>query len=223
MLKKIFTVIIVVTTLSGCASIGTPSEAIGPVIAANQLVGHDSKQFDVVFAKDPYPVVSSVYFEPIDLSNVTIIQPDDYNFSRVNQEWELTDRDREWLQEAYAKALQGSFSASNVTIAASAEEADVVVQSDLIQIRPTAPKDDSSRSPGSRYYTKTSGELDVRFTVVQGTETILVIEDRHDAGFDTGTGTINNRTSVQFDVRNLFNRWATRLGTQMEILAESES
>ena len=225
MLKKIFTASIVAIAVSGCASVGTPSESVSPVIADNQLVGQESKQFDVAFAKDPYPVVSSVYFEQMDLSNVTIIQPDGSTSisNRVNRDWELTDRDVTWLQEAYAKAIESSFSASNITVAASADEADAVVQADLTRIKPTAPKDDSSRSPGSRYYTKYSGEMDVRFTVVQGSETILVIEDRRDAGFDTGTATMNNRTSVQFDVRNLFNRWATRLGAQMEVLADPEA
>ncbi|RMA82558.1 DUF3313 family protein [Umboniibacter marinipuniceus] len=222
MLKQFLTAGIMAIAVSGCASVGTPSETISPVIQANQLVGQESKQFDVAFAKNPYPEVTSVYFEPMDLTNVTIIQPDSSTSitSRVNRDWVLTDRDVEWLQEAYAKSVENSFSASNITVAATADEADAVVSADLTRIKPTAPKDDSSRSPGSRYYTKYSGEMDVRFTVVQGTETILVIEDRRDAGFDTGTASMNNRTSVQFDVRNLFNRWAIRLGKQMEVLAE---
>jgi hypothetical protein len=225
MFKKLVTASIFAIAVSGCASVGTPSETISPVIAANQLVGQVSKQFDVAFAKDPYPAVSSVYFEQMDLSQVTIIQPDSSTSvtSRVNRDWELTDRDVVWLQEAYTKAVEGSFSASNITVAASADEADVIVQTDLTRIKPTAPKDDLSRSPGATYYTRYSGELDVRFTVVQGSETILVIEDRRDAGFDTGTATLNNRTSVQFDVRNLFNRWASNLGAQMDVLAAPEA
>lgn len=225
MLKKLVAASIVIIAVSGCASVGTPSETISPVISANQLVGQESKQFDVAFAKDPYPAVSSVYFEQMDLSQVTIIQPDSSTniSSRVNRDWELTDSDKIWLQEAFAKALEGSFSASNMTVVASADEADVIVQTDLTRIKPTAPKDDSSRSPGSRYYTRYSGELDVRFTAVQGSETILVIEDRRDAGFDSGTAKMNNRTSVQFDVRNLFNRWATDLGAQMDVLGAPEA
>ena len=225
MLIKILSISVALLALSGCAHVGTPSETASAMITENSLRSVTTKRFDLVYAESPLGHLGSVFFEPLELGNVEIIQPAlaSTGVSRMRSEWELNDSDITWLQQAFQRSINSSFSANNLTLAESAAEADVVIRAEILRMKPTAPKDDLSRSPGSRYYTKHSGEIDIRYVLTRNDTPIIVIEDRRDAGNDSMTASLNNRVSTRYDIMNLFNSWSLRLGKTLDELALPES
>ena len=134
---------------------------------------------------------TGIMIDPLDVSNVKIIQPDTSAYTSRSREWELTDKDRQFLQDTYIVKMddyviqRGGYTAID-------EPAENVLRLKvaLVQIAPNAPK------PKDTFGRST--------TITRGAGAISV------AGvlFDAGTGQVVARFG---DTRESSDQWKRNL------------
>ncbi len=154
-----------------------------------------------------------VYVEDLDLAELTIHQPTSFGVTR-NRDFELTEKDRGNMQEMYRTAIEKALLKKNrYSIVSDAAEAHIVVNAELLEIRPLAPKDDIHGRPTNQvYYTEGAGSAKIRFTVSTDAGADVVIENRRDAGRDWGK---NDRFHNKQDVKQMFGSWGRYLVKQL--------
>ena len=97
--------------LIGCAGEPTIQSGDDAEVIMGSLNKVDNSRMGLAYV-DPegdYGRYTRVYVAPLDLDNVEIVQPNSNSTSmvnRYNQEWELTDKNREDLQAAYREAME---------------------------------------------------------------------------------------------------------------------
>lgn len=126
---------------------------------------------------------TTVYVEPLDLSELVINSPDSY-YGTGRREFTLTDQERLQLQYAFQKSTAAAFAAEeSFELVQNPAEADVVVSAQLTKLSPAAPKDDfHSRRPNQKFVTRGAGTAKFQFQVTKVGEYDVVVEDRLTAG-----------------------------------------
>ncbi len=156
----------------------------------------------------------SVYVGDLDFSELEIHQPDDRHM-RPAREFELNEEELEGLNEMYREAVTRSLSRKDrYQPVETADAAELVISATLLDIRPTAPKDDfRSRDPFADYYTRGAGSAKIRITVDGPDGEVLSFEDRNDAGWDWQE---NNRINNRRDVKRMFGSWGSTLVKKLD-------
>jgi len=215
MYKQLLAVVGATLLLGACSS--TPEVQTGDdaeVIMGN-LNKVDNSRADLAYL-DPsadFSKYSKVMVMPLGVDNVEIIQPDRSKSSSGNQNWELTDSDKDKLrsifQESMVKQLEDKGDFPVVT-----EPGDDVLQiaASLLAIAPSAAKDDNRSRPvgRSRVYTEGAGSLAV-MVAFGDSETGEVLGIMKDSKSSSSIWGSNNSVSNLADVRHMFNSWAIQI------------
>ena len=211
MKKLIFASILLVSMLTGCATSPVLIEKYSEEAKQNQLVVREQPYFDLVL-EHPYsrePQVRKIYIAELKLDQVKILKT--YEADRgITPEWRLTEKDKAKLQQYYRNAMQLELVEENgFELIDTPEQADLVLHGEIIEVAPSAPKDDfRSRDPGARYYTEGFGEVTITFDVYQGKQLVLKVEDEKQAG---SLWERNHRPTNIKNIKVLFMRWASDL------------
>jgi len=205
--------------IGGCTT--APSIQSGDdadTIMEGRLARVDNARSELAYV-DPdadYSRYESVWLTPLDVDNVEIIQPGGHSSvgSRYNREWELTDQDKEKLQEAYRAAMERSLTDGGAFALASAGGDDVLrVDAIVTRLAPSAPRDDArSRGTRSTVITEGAGSMSISMVLSDGDsgEILAIIKDTRSSS-SANSWSINNSVSNMAEVRRLFNTWGARL------------
>lgn len=126
---------------------------------------------------------TSVFIEPLDLSELTIHSPDTY-FGAGRQDFVLTEKEQMQLRSGFKKSTQKAFASNDeFKLVDDPANADIVVRAQLAELSPTAPKDDfHSRQPNQKIVTRGAGTAKFAFHVAKEGEYEIVSEDKLHAG-----------------------------------------
>ncbi len=162
---------------------------------------------------------TSVLLDPLDLSKVEIIQPNTSVSTARRSTWELTDRDRESLQNAFREVFERELAETGDYQIVSEPGPNVMrVSAAITQIAPNATRDDGrSRHVGrTRVFTEGAGNMTMAFAFSdsQTNEVFAIVKDNRSGSPTWG---LNNSVSNMGDVRFMFSRWARMLRARMDI------
>lgn len=159
-----------------------------------------------------------VHIQPLDLDNVEIIQPSSGNsqVNRYNREWELTDSDKQRLQDAFLQAMEKELTAGGAFELAEAGGDDVItIEAMITSIAPSAPKDDqmSRTSARSQVYTQGGGGISIAIMLSDGDsgEVLAIIKDTRNSNTGGSYWGVNNSVTNMAEVRRDFSVWAKRM------------
>jgi hypothetical protein len=215
--SALFTASLPALILSGCAgdpTIQTGDDAQTMMGTLNKV---DNARADLAYV-DPnadYSRYRKVYIQPLDLDNVEIIQPSAGSMlNRYNKEWELSDSDKQTLQEAFRASMVKELTAGGAYALADGPGDDVINVSAMItSIAPSGPKDDqTSRTTGrSRVYSEGAGGMSIAVMLTDGDsgEVLAIIKDTRNS--NNSTWGINNSVTNMAEVRRNFSTWARRM------------
>lgn len=180
--------------LSACA---TPEPTIqtgpGAQISSEGLVRVENSRVDDAFMNPDvdFKRFTGIMIDPLDVSDVKIIQPDTSAYATRSKKWELTDEDRKYLQDTYILKMDDYVIQRGGYKPIDEPAANVLrLKVALIQIAPSAakPKDTVGRSTT---FTSNAGAISVAGVL-----------------FDSGTGQVIARFA---DTREATDRWQRNL------------
>jgi hypothetical protein len=160
-----------------------------------------------------------VMLDPLDMSDTDIVQPARTGTTASNRPWELTDSDRQALQQAYREVFTRELQETGDYEVVTEPGPDVLrISAAITEIAPAASKDDSrSRGTGrSRVYTEGGGAMAIAFgfSDSESGEILAVVKDSRRGSPVWG---VNNSVTNMSDVRFLFSRWARMLRARLDI------
>ena len=226
MLRKLFLLGSTLALVTACSS--TPEVQTGEdaeVIGGN-LHRVDNSKADVAYI-DPaadFSRYSRVMLQPLGVDNIEIIQPDTRGSAINRGNWELTDSDKQMLQEMYhdtmVKQLQekGHFPVVN-------EAGDDVLQiaAMITAIAPSASKDDNVSRPAGRSYVITEGAGAIAVAVAFGDsetgEVLALVKDSRSSASYWG---MNNSVTNRADVQRMFTSWAIQINSSLSKVTGKE-
>jgi hypothetical protein len=155
-----------------------------------------------------------VYINDLDLGKLEIQAPTG-DFSVRSRTFELTDKERSGMIEMYKEAVEKVVDGNaDYEIVASAEDADVVIEAELLKLNPIAPKDDArSRGVMEQYFTEGAGSATIRFEISDNEDLSIVFESTRDAGRFWGE---NDRFSNTQELKRLFKTWGSHLVKKLD-------
>jgi hypothetical protein len=159
---------IALLALAGCAGEPTIQTGEDAEVIMGNLNKVDNSRMGLVYV-DPnadYARYTRAHILPLDLDHVEIIQPNTSGsmVNRYNRDWELTDKDKAALQDAYREVMAREISKNGAFALADSTGDDVLTIGAMITaIAPSAPKDDAmSRSTArSRVYSESAGSISI--------------------------------------------------------------
>lgn len=215
MIRKILITASAIAFLGACA--GTPEVQTGA--NAETINGNlnkvDNSKADLAYL-DPsadFGKYSKLLLRPLGVDNIEIVQPNRSNSIGRNKDWELTDKDKQSLQDAYMDAMTKYLSDKGDYPIVTEPGDDVLeIGAKITAIAPNAAKDDSqSRAMGrSRVYTEGAGAIAVvvAYADSQTGEVLGLAKDSRSSSSNWGA---NNSVSNMSDVRQMFNSWAIQI------------
>jgi Protein of unknown function (DUF3313) len=167
---------------------------------------------------------TNILLMPLSMDDVEIIQPQASIGTIGNRNWQLTDADKQRLQQDYREAMIKQLSANGgFTVVDSAADHVLRISARLTRIAPTAPKDDPrSRPTGrSRTYTEGAGKMsvEVTFSDAETGELLALAKDTRSGSSIWG---INNSVTNAAEVRRVFNTWAMQIRAQLDEVHKKE-
>jgi Protein of unknown function (DUF3313) len=219
MIKQLITSAALVTLVAACSS--TPEVQTGDdaeVIGGN-LHRVDGSRADMAYI-DPaadFSKYSKVIIRPLGVDNIEVIQPDSTTSAVNRRDWELTDQDKQMLQDTFLGAMQkhledkGDFPLVN-------EPGDDVLEigAMITAIAPSAAKDDGRSRATGRSYVITEGAGAIAVAVAFGdSETGEVLALVKDSRSTTSHWGINNSVTNKADVQRMFNSWAMQINSSL--------
>jgi hypothetical protein len=150
---------------------------------------------------------------PLGVDNVEIIQPSSSGSVTHRRNWELTDADKQKLQEIFHEAMVKELAdKGGYPVVTEAGDDVLQIAAKLTAIAPSAAKDDfKSRPTGrSRVYTEGGGGLSVA-VAFGDSETGEVLGIMKDSKSSTSMWGSNNSVSNMADVRRMFSSWASQI------------
>ncbi len=175
----------------------------------------DNSRADLAYV-DPdadFSKYNKVMVMPLGVDNVEIIQPSSSGSVTHRQNWELTDADKQKLQEVFHEAMVKELAdKGGYPVVTEAGDDVLQVAAKLTAIAPSAAKDDfKSRPTGrSRVYTEGGGGLSVA-VAFGDSETGEVLGIMKDSKSSTSMWGSHNSVSNMADVRRMFNSWASQI------------
>lgn len=158
------------------------------------------------------------YIEPLDATETQVdYRPDSSRLPRGD--WELNERDRLLFAKYYLVAMSHALQAEGYTLVGEPAEGVLVVKSQLLEIAPSAPKDDfKSRDPSVDYVSQGAGSLTLAMQLHDGADDRLLarVEDTREAGYRWQK---NTRFNNQTEVRRVFSSWSRQFANRMTQLS----
>ena len=199
---------------AACSSTPTVQTGEGAEVIGGTLHKVDKSRAQLAYV-DPDADLgkyNKILIRPLGVDNIEVIQPpSSRNTSRSN--WEITDRDKAALQQAYRDAMVKQLQERGDYPIVTEPGDDVLeIAATITAIAPTAPRDDSrSRATGrSTVYTEGAGSIAVM--VVYGDsetgEVLGLAKDSRSSGSYWGQ---NNSVSNMAEVRRIFASWAIQI------------
>ena len=149
-------------------------------------------------------------FTDLDVSKVEVRQPPE-SYARFNEPWVLNDKDRAYLQKKYLEQFNKELIDSGDFKAAGGAGKTLLIKSTLLEIAPSAVKDDIQSRDMEKIYTEGAGTMNIRMEIYDAETNSLIglVGDQSDLGKRWQE---NNRPNNQREVSLAFSRWATSLG-----------
>ncbi len=189
------------------------------VIQGNLVrVDNTSAKLVYVDPEAPFSKYTAVLLAPLGVDNVEIIQPSTGSRLAGYRNWELTDTDKQRLQQDFQKAMVKQLSQKDGFPVVDGIGDNVLrITAKLTRIAPTAPKDDSrSRPPGRNQVISEGGgklSVEVTFSDSETGEVLALVKDTRSGSSQWG---INNSLTNAVEVRRVFNNWARQIAKQLE-------
>ena len=216
-----------VLALSGCVSISEPTIQTGvnaEVIQGNlHRVDNSSAAIAYVDPDVDWTRYTRVMLDPLGVDNVEVIPPSSRGSASTrtrNIDWDLSDENKQSLQDAFANAMQIQLEEKGDYPLVSNPGDDVLrISAVLTALAPTAPPDDiKSRGTGrGRVYTEGAGTffISVSFSDSETGEVLALIKDEKRGSTTWG---VNNRVTNMGDVKFVFNSWARAIRARLDII-----
>jgi hypothetical protein len=166
----------------------------------------------------PFSKYTAILLAPLGVDNVEIIQPSTSWRLSGYRNWELTDTDKQRLQQDFQQAMLKQLAQKDGFPVVDGIGDNVLrISAKLTRIAPTAPKDDNrSRPPGrSQVISEGAGKLSVEVTF-SDSETGEVLALAKDTRSGSSQWGINNSLTNAVEVRRVFNSWAQQIAKQLE-------
>lgn len=219
---RLLAVMLLATLLLSCAS--TPPEA--PILSDSDVILgnlHRVKNAQVGLAylepEADFSRYTRILLDPLDLSRTEIVQPDRSTSAVARRPTELTDRNIEAIQRAFAEVFTRELEETGDYQIVTEPGPDVLrITATVIQIAPNAPADDNrSRATGRvRVYTEGAGAMTITFGFIDS-ETNAILAVVKDSRRGSPMWGINNSVTNLSDVRLMFARWARMLRARLDI------
>lgn len=219
MLKRMFPLGAALALVAACS--GTPEIQTGEdaeVIGGN-LHRVDNTRADLAYI-DPaadFSRYDSVMLMPLGVDNIEVIQPDTRGSVTHRRNWELTDGDKEMLQQIYRDAMVKQLQDKGHFPVVS-EPGDNVLQiaAMITAIAPSAAKDDNLSRPTGRSYVITEGSGAIAVAVAFGdSETGEVLALVKDSRASSNHWGLNNSVTNRADVQRTFSNWALQINKSL--------
>ncbi len=215
MYKQILVALGVISLLAACASEPHVETGANAEVIDGNLHKVDNSRTDIAYV-DPdanFGKYNKILLTPLGVDNIEIIQPSSGGSIGRNVDWELTDKDKQNLQDAFQEAMVKQLETKGgYPIVTEAGDDVLQVSALLTGIAPSAAKDDNRSRPIGRstVYTKGGGALAivVGFADSQTGEVLALIKDSRSTNSYWGR---NNSVSNMADVRRMFSHWAIQI------------
>lgn len=206
--------------LTGCAT-QEPSLQTGPdaEVTSEGLVRVENSRVDEALMRPDvdFTRFTSIIIDALDLSNVNVIQPANSVRSAGNRKWELTDKDRTYLQDLFQEKMDKYiFDRGGYTRADQAAPDVLRLTVAVVQIAPSAPKETSSIGRG-RTYTRGAGTISIAGVLWDaGTGEVVArfADTRESDDYWGQNSTFNNKA----EVRRIFDFWAQLFQYRLDAL-----
>lgn len=152
-------------------------------------------------------------FAALDVSKVEIRQPPSSNY-KFDEPWVLTDKDRAYLQQKYLDTFNKELIESGDFKAASGTGKTLLIKTSLLEIAPSAVKDDIKSRDMEKIYTEGAGTMNIKMEIYDAQTNALIglVGDQSDLG---NRWEENNRATNSRQVSLAFSRWANSLGNAL--------
>ena len=208
--------------LASCSSSGPqqPKLSETDVIMGN-LHRVKNAQVGVAFL-DPdadFSRFEKILLDPLDMSRTEIIQPSRTNSAVARRPTELSERNIENIQRAFAEVFTRELQETGDYTIVTEPGPDVLrISATVTQLAPTAPGDDPrTRSTGRvRVFTEGAGSMAIAFGF-SDSQTNQVLAVVKDARSGSPTWGVNNSVTNMSDIRFMFGRWARMVRARLDI------
>ncbi len=222
---KHFTIALFAVLLAACNTQPQEPELSENDVVLDRLHRVTNSDADLAYV-DPdadFGRFNRIMVDPLAVDKVEIIEPDMRASASVRARganWELTDEDKQRLQEAFADAMRIQLEEKgDYPIVTEAGDDVLRISAVLTALAPNAPPDDfQSRSIGrSRVYTEGAGTvfITVGFADSVTGEVLGLVKDSRATPNNWG---VNNSVSNLADVRFIFSSWARGIRARLDLI-----
>ena len=190
------------------------------------LVRVDSSSAKLAYV-DPsadFSKYTAILLTPLGVDNVEIIQPSTTVTTAGQRKWELTEADKQKLQQDFRVAMSQQLSGpGGYPLVEAAGDNVLQISAMLTRIAPNAPKDDFRSRPTGRnkIFSEGGGDLSVAvtFSDAETGEVLALAKDKR-----TGSNLWGLNTSVTnaAEVRRTFTAWAMQIRAQLDRVHHKE-
>lgn len=187
-------------------------------------VDHTSAKLAYVDPNADFSKFTAILLTPLGVDHVEIIQPSASITTTGNPTWQLTDADKQRLQQYFRAAMVKQLSdKGGYPLVETAADHVLRISAILTRIAPNAPKDDfQSRPPGrNKVFSEGSGKLSVEVTFSDA-ETGAVLALAKDTRAGSTIWGINNSVTNAAEVRRMFTSWAMQIRAQLDRIHNKE-
>ena len=219
MFKKLTFAAGTLALLAACSS--TPEVQTGEdaEVIGDNLHRVDGSRADMAYI-DPdadFSKYNKVMLRPLGVDNIEVIQPSKSGTSMSRRDWELTESDKQMLQQAFHDSMKkqledkGDFPLTD-------EPGDNVLEigAMITALAPSAAKDDGRSRPTGRSYVITEGSgaiaVAVAFADSETGEVLALVKDSRSSSHHWG---LNNSVTNKADVTRMFNSWAMQINSSL--------
>ena len=219
MLRKVIAITAAVGLLAACSSEPTIQTGEDAEVIGDNLHRVDNSRAAGAWV-DPnadFSRYTRVLVRPLGVDNIEIVEPTG-SVSTRRSNWELSDSDKQMLQDMFKSAVEqqlqerGSF-----PLAEEADDDVLEIAAMITGLAPSAARDDHrSRPTGrSRVYTEGAGAIAVAvaFGDSETGEVLALVKDSRSSNSHWG---VNNSVTNRADVQRMFNSWAIQLNSTLE-------
>jgi len=219
MIKKYLASVAMLSLVAACSSTPEVQTGDGAEVIGDNLHRVDNSKADVAYI-DPdadFSKYTKVMIRPLGVNKIEVIQPSKTGTSMSRRDWELTDADKQMLQDTFHSAMlknlqdKGDFPLVD-------EPGDDVLEigAMITAIAPSAAKDDGRSRAMGRSYVITDGAGAIAVAVAFGDsetgEVLALIKDSRSSSSHWG---LNNSVTNKADVQRMFNSWAMQINSSL--------
>jgi hypothetical protein len=219
MIKKYLASVAMLSLVAACSSTPEVQTGDGAEVIGDNLHRVDNSKADVAYI-DPdanFSKYTKVMIRPLGVNKIEVIQPSKTGTSMSRRDWELTDADKQMLQDTFHSAMlknlqdKGDFPMVD-------EPGDDVLEigAMITAIAPSAAKDDGRSRAMGRSYVITDGSGAIAVAVAFGDsetgEVLALIKDSRSSSSHWG---LNNSVTNKADVQRMFNSWAMQINSSL--------